>query len=238
MSFDNFKDISISENFLEKYFEPLQKSFKELCDKKQTENINRGSRLFDLRFRLNMDLNVTINSQYSSTKTPGVKNIYETLFLLLDLWNVYEVANSNVKMLGLLEKNDKKFDTFFFDKDDLGSEIKNYLDFFNKEIKDSKICESFKNYLNHFKDLDSITQSNKAKYDEIIKKINDNTNFDVEDVLFLIYMERNAFYHGGEAAKSGTNYSFKQNLLNFYVVFLRYFIAEYGIKMFNKELEL
>ena len=109
---------------------------------------------------------------------------------------------------------------------------------FNKEIKDSKICESFKNYLNHFKDLDSITQSNKAKYDEIIKKINNNTNFDVEDVLFLIYMERNAFYHGGEAAKSGTNYSFKQNLLNFYVVFLRYFIAEYGIKMFNKELEL
>ena len=63
----------------------------------------------------------------------------------------------------------------------------------------------------------------------------DNTE---EDVLFLIYMERNAFYHAGEAAKSGTNYSFKQNLLNFYVVFLRYFIAEYGIKMFNKELEL
>ena len=74
MSFDNFKDISISENFLEKYFEPLQKSYKELCDKKRNENINRGSRLFDLRFRLNMDLNVTINTQYSSTKNTYVKN--------------------------------------------------------------------------------------------------------------------------------------------------------------------
>ena len=75
-------------------------AFKKLKDKKG-DAISRNARLLDIRYRLTLDLRISIETEYSSTNTKSVHDVYELLFRFLDLWNVYEVCCAYGRELGV-----------------------------------------------------------------------------------------------------------------------------------------
>ena len=194
--------------------------------------LKREARLLDIRYRLTLDLRVSIETEYSSTKTDDVRETYERLFKFLDLWNVYEICTSYGKLFGLY--NEKVWKEAFLKE----SVIREFLaaqeaEFKKQFLGSEKDVQEYKAYLSHFADLPAIRKGNKDQYKEYIAQ--DADAFDYKQLLFIQYMERNAYYHGGEAAHAGVNYSYRKKQLAFYAEFLTQFVALLGTRLFAIE---
>ncbi len=234
MNIDNV--LHISEDFTNNDFESFCNSYSELYQKKQSL-VSRENRLINLRFRLTLDLNVSIDTRFSETRTEQVKQTYTLLYKFMDLWNVYEICCASGEKLCVCEKKNWNTDFMLKTKTDIclsncAKEIKNCL-------SETVFYKHFRNYLEHFADLDSIHDNNQKKYTELknkIEKNRDKTDIVNDDILFLMYMERNAFYHGGEAARAGADYSFRIKILSLYIQTLRVLIARLGAGLFKREL--
>lgn len=206
-------------------------TFQSLLAKKGSD-IKREARLLDLRFRLTLDLQVKIETQYSDTKTKCVKETYEILFKFLDLWNVYELCKGYGKVLN--QSSNNKWNDDFLTK----SGIKDFLlaqanEFKNQFLATESDIQKYKDYLSHFAELSAITENNKEKYQNYIST--PVSTFDYNQLLFIQYMERNAYYHGGEAARAGIDYGYRQKQIAFYIDFLTQFIALLGSELFTIE---
>jgi hypothetical protein len=180
----------------------------------QDENIPRELRLFDIRFRLAIDLVVDYKGKVSYTKTPVVKNNYAQQMKLMELWNSYEALIKYLDHLGLSRRKKAKFEQISLTL-----------------IKDSGINELFQQCFQQLKTLYIGDAKFKQDYDEYIGRIQrgvrtrlaesctrssryfDGTEELSGNELFaLIYAERNLFYHNGESAKLGMSYN-KRNIL-------------------------
>ena len=223
---------------LDEYVKTFTSCFKKLCKKemengeeKEGDGLKREARLLDIRYRLTLDLRVGIETKYSSTKTKSVKDVYELLFKFMDLWNVYEVCHKYGHDLGVCDGS--KYKGWKKDISEFG-EIKKFLEKAESEfkklfLKNKKDKNLYKEYLEHFEGLPVNTKKNDSqKY--IALSVD---GFDYEQLLFIQYMERNAFYHGGEAARSGVNYAYRKRQLQFYIEFLTQFIALLGARLFT-----
>jgi len=76
------KDIS---NLFEKY----SQSFDKLKENLQDE-LPRSLRLFDIRLRLAIDIQIDFAGEVSFTKTKEVRDTYALLIKLTESWNAYE----------------------------------------------------------------------------------------------------------------------------------------------------
>lgn len=105
---------------------------------------------------------------------------------------------------------------------------------FKKQLLGSeKDMQEYKEYLSHFANLPAIRKGNQEQYKTYLAQ--DADAFDYKQLLFIQYMERNAYYHGGEAAHAGVNYSYRKQQLAFYICFLTQFIALLGARLFAAE---
>lgn len=213
-------------------------SFKALLKKKGGEAILREARLLDIRYRLTLDLRISIETKYSHTESKSVRDCYERLFKFLDLWNVYEVCWSYGKKLGLTTKNKiSGWKEPFLNKTRISDFLNCSAEKFQKLfVSDERKIQKYRQYLEHFSELDAVNGGNKEQYKEYLAA--PASAFDYEQLLFIQYMERNAYYHGGEAARAGVDYGYRKKQLDFYIEFLMEFIARMGTGLFNKELEM
>ena len=213
-------------------------SFKLLQKKKGGDKVFREARLLDIRFRLSLDLRIGIETKYSHTSYKSVRDCYERLFKFLDLWNVYEVCWSYGKKLGLTTKNKiSGWKEPFLNKTRISDFLNCSAEKFQKLfVSDERKIQKYRQYLEHFSELDAVNGGNKERYKEYLAA--PASAFDYEQLLFIQYMERNAYYHGGEAARAGVDYGYRKKQLDFYIEFLMEFIARMGTGLFNKELEM
>ena len=213
-------------------------SFESLQKKKGGDKVFREARLLDIRFRLSLDLRIGIETKYSHTSYKPVRDCYERLFKFLDLWNVYEVCWSYGKKLGLTTKNKiSGWKEPFLNKTRISDFLNCSAEKFQKLfVSDERKIQKYRQYLEHFSELDAVNGGNKERYKEYLAA--PASAFDYEQLLFIQYMERNAYYHGGEAARAGVDYGYRKKQLDFYIEFLMEFIARMGTGLFNKELEM
>lgn len=227
---------------LDEYVKTFTSCFKKLCKKemekgkgKEGDVLKREARLLDLRYRLSLDLRVGIETEYSSTKGNDVRETYELIFKFMDLWNVYEACQRYGQKLSVFptEKDaPKKWDAAFLKNNGLVDCLEKQAESFKKQFLSTESNrQKYIKYLGHFAGLDAISKGNKKKYKKYINA--DVKAFDYEQLLFIQYMERNAFYHGGETAKSEVGYAYRKKLLKFYIDFLKQFIALLGVQLFT-----
>lgn len=213
-------------------------SFKLLKDKKGGDKVFREARLLDIRFRLSLDLRIGIETKYSHTSYKSVRDCYERLFKFLDLWNVYEVCWSYGKKLGLTTKNKiSGWKEPFLNKTRISDFLNCSAEKFQKLfVSDERKIQKYRQYLEHFSELDAVNGGNKERYKEYLAA--PASAFDYEQLLFIQYMERNAYYHGGEAARAGVDYGYRKKQFDFYIEFLTELIARMGVALFSKEMKM
>ncbi len=213
-------------------------SFKLLQKKKGGDKVFREARLLDIRFRLSLDLRIGIETKYSHTSYKSVRDCYERLFKFLDLWNVYEVCWSYGKKLGLTTKNKiSGWKEPFLNKTRISDFLNCSAEKFQKLfVSDERKIQKYRQYLEHFSELDAVNGGNKERYKEYLAA--PASAFDYEQLLFIQYMERNAYYHGGEAARAGVDYGYRKKQFDFYIEFLTELIARMGVALFSKEMKM
>ena len=212
-------------------------SFESLQKKKGGDKVFREARLLDIRFRLSLDLRIGIETKYSHTSCKSVRDCYERLFKFLDLWNVYEVCWSYAERLGLATGSKVKGWNKSFLKetgisDFLNGSAKKFQKLF---VSDERKIQKYRQYLDHFSDLDAVNDRNQEQFKKYLAA--PPSAFDYEQLLFIQYMERNAYYHGGEAARAGVDYGYRKKQFDFYIEFLTELIARMGETLFTKEMQ-
>ncbi|MBQ7167775.1 MAG: hypothetical protein IJR93_12620 [Treponema sp.] len=198
------------------------------------DKLKREARLLNIRYRLTLDLRISIETKYSSTKSDEVRETYERLFKFLNLWNVYEICTSYGEVLGMFKEKD--WSEALLQE----SGTKEFLSAQEAEFKtqllgSEKDMQEYREYLSHFANLPAIRKGNQEQYKTYLAQ--DADAFDYKQLLFIQYMERNAYYHGGEATHAGVNYSYRKRQLAFYAGFLTQFIALLGTRLFAMETE-
>lgn len=228
---------ALSADFKEREFPLFEKAFKELVQKRGSESVSRNSRLLNIRFRLTLDLEVSINTDLSYTRTKEVRESYVLLYQFVDLWNVYEVLHKLGQNLQVSQSKSTEWNREFLESSNCFSLLQECAEWINKDLENSSFKKTFIAYLEHFSQLEAVKSQNREKYSALLSSL--ENKIEEEHLLFLMYMERNAFYHGGEAANSGTNnYVHRKKILSLYINFLRTFIARAGKTLFNMELSL
>ena len=228
---------ALSTDFKEREFPLFEKAFKELVQKRGSESVSRNSRLLNIRFRLTLDLEVSINTDLSYTRTKEVRESYVLLYQFVDLWNVYEVLHKLGQNLQVSQSKNTEWNREFLESSNCFSLLQECAEWINKDLENSSFKKTFIAYLEHFSQLEAVKSQNREKYSALLSSL--ENKIEAEHLLFLMYMERNAFYHGGEAANSGTNnYVHRKKILSLYIDFLRTFIARAGKTLFNMELSL
>ena len=212
-------------------------AFKKLKVKKG-DAISRNARLLDIRYRLTLDLRISIETEYSSTNTKAVHDVYELLFKFLDLWNVYEVCCVYGRELGVCGNSKvSEWDEGFLKSAGVLEFLERQADAFRQErATASGNAEKYRQYLAHFSQLEAVRGSNKEQFRSYLEAPAEG--FDYRQLLFIQYMERNSYYHGGEAAKAGSDYGYRERQLSFYIAFLTELVAMLGAALFSKEKDI
>jgi hypothetical protein len=203
--------------FESSFFE-YEKLFNNYASLLQDENIPRELRLFDIRFRLAIDLVVDYKGNVSYTKTPIVKNNYAQQMKLMELWNSYEALVRYLAYLGLNRGNKAKYEQIILTliKDSKVYEL--FLQCFQK-LKNHYIADTtFKNEYNEY--IGRIQRGVRPKLAESCTRSRDyfigTGELSGYELFALIYAERNLFYHNGESAKLGMSYNRRNTLLSEY----------------------
>ena len=97
-------------------------------------------------------------------------------------------------------------------------------------------AEKYRQYLSHFSQLEAVRGSNKEQFRSYLEAPAEG--FDYRQLLFIQYMERNSYYHGGEVAKAGSDYGYRERQLSFYIAFLTELVAMLGAALFSKEKDI
>ena len=209
-------------------FNALKKAHSEDVD-----NMKREARLLDIRYRLSLDLRIDIETRFSHTKSKDSRETYKLIFKFLDLWNAYEICLDYGKTLGQT-KDKLNWNEHFLKETGAEDFLSREVERFKKTLlKTEKEQEHFKACLKHVSELDSINDNNKNKYDTYLNAPPERFNRD--ELIFIQRMERNAYYHGGEAAYGGVGYPYRKKMLSFYIDFLTQFVARLGAALFELE---
>lgn len=224
-----------------KLIKEYEKQLKELRELYDDKGIKRTLRLFDIRFRLALDTSIDFKGEVSLTKTQIVKETYQLLIPLLDMWNVFECLLQYVKEIIDSLPNVSPYRRVI---SILPEETKTLL----KEtatklqelyISDSKIKNDFDEYFLRLIENECIKPALKTDCRRVYKFIkNETTEKPSFEILGLIYAERNQYYHNGETAKMGMNYKNRKQLLCIYKEVLPIVILQIASFTIKKESDL
>lgn len=208
-------EIADNEIAFHAYFNNYKLKFDEL--KELTEdNLPQNLKLFDIRLRLALSLQVGFDSSISYTSTENTKKTYSLILKLNDLWFAYEGLYKLCSENLYLKSNSTKSDPFI-DQKITDLLLDNKVQSFGQYLHDNtyvsqKIKNDFVNYLLYLKaNSTGATQPRLLESFRLKAINNDYPKFN--EILSLIYGIRNMYVHNTDSAKSGVNH-YKTKILS------------------------
>ena len=206
------------------------------------EELPRSLKLFNIRLRLAIDIQVNFRGEVSLTKSKEVKETYIKLIKLLEIWNAYEAfyhyLKETKKYVNVNESIYKKYSQTFLN--DVGSlpVLKETIDQLKyKYLKDTTFKHDFNELINRIEKDDRIRENLTKSCKNILVYLDSNKNISGIETIALIYAERNIYYHNGETAKMGMSYRNRQFLIQTLTTGFLKHILLLAIWVINNELE-
>ncbi len=201
------------------YFE-YEQNLSELREREQ-DDIARSLRLFNIRIRLAIDIQIDFKGEISLTKTKDVRDTYVLIIQLMELWNAYEALSHYVgevtdHIVKKVSKSRIYTQAFLKQVDSLPTLRKALENIKESYKKSSTFREDFDNYINKIEGDDKLSKTLKEDAANIIKFVKQEKDISGIEILSLIYAERNMYYHNGETAKMGMRYSNRKKLVSWY----------------------
>jgi hypothetical protein len=213
---------------MDKLFEQYAKKYDALYNKLR-EKTPRPLRLFDIKLRLALGIQIDFDSETAQTKTPLVKDCYVHLIKLVELWNAYEAfvqyAKTQYPAHGKNGEKDKKFALIeAIDPQNTAEPLRKGFDTLIKLHEDKRFAEDFYIFKTKVKEQSAIKPYYKNRLEEITAHLKKKTPNGNDTLMRLIYIERNLFDHSGEAVKMGMDYRNRKKLLTLYYDALRKYV--------------
>lgn len=234
--------MEITSNFphFKAYFATYQNRFDQINELLEYQ-IPKSLRLFDIRFRLGLSLQVGFDSDISYTKTETTRKAYKLIYKLNDLWFAYEGLYKLCAEVSFLKSNPTKSRPFTGEKIqelDLADPIDHFNQYLNENLlNQSRSKEDFADYLLYLKENSKgRVQSELLNSFSVDLERNAPTNF--SEIIAFIYAIRNMHVHNTDTAKSGVKYyKTKIEALKNCHDFLVLSILQIGTKVLDVKLE-
>ncbi len=198
-------------------FEKYNKSFEKLKDLLQ-DKLPRSLRLFNIRLRLAIDIQIDFKGEISLTKSEEVKETYILLIKLMEIWNAYEAlfhfAKDTKKYVNAKESVYKAYSQTFLNEVGSLQILKDTLDELkNRYNSDKNFNSDFKQLINRIEVDERIRQNLSESCKSIVEYFEGKKTISGIEIVALIYAERNMYYHNGESARMGMRYGNRQFLI-------------------------
>lgn len=225
---------------LRNLFNGYNKKFESLKKLLQGE-LPRSLRLFNIRLRLALDIQIDFKGELSLTKTKKVKDTYVLIIRMMECWNAYEALFHYAKEKNYANSNTSIYkaysQTFLTEAGSLGI-LKQTLDNLkNKYNNDGHFKDDFDQYIDRIDNDNRIRDRLKECCKDSAEYFNGRKNISGIEIIALIYAERNMYYHNGETAKMGMRYPNRQHLINEYTSCFYRHILILTTKILEKEIE-
>ena len=233
-------EISVNEQIFQQDWESYKSklnSLKELTD----NELPRYLRLFDIRFRLALSLQISFNQTISYTNTETTRKTYKLILKLNDLWFAYEGLYKLCAEDAFLKSNPTRSDPFTTEKVtslSLEDRVTNFGEYLNQNIYSNvRLKNDFINYLQYLVD-NSSGKTQPRLLGKFKNKANTNVFPTFNQILSLIYGIRNMYVHNADTAKSGVNqYRTKIEALKNCNDFLTLSILRISISILNTRID-
>ena len=217
-------------NFLKLYtmkytFENYEELYDSYISIAGWEEVPRSLRLFDIRFRLALDLQIDFEGGRARVRTDVIKESYQRLYKLVDMFNAYEAFGQfyttvfGVKCQKGRVKNESPNSDFeeYLEKTGADKVLKHLAKaIFSRMESKKNFKDNFDTYLDKIVASDRLQDGMLNAFNEMKLDFKQNNSTRVINLLSLIYAERNQFYHNGEAAKMGMTYANRKWILEQY----------------------
>ncbi|MCU7807790.1 MAG: hypothetical protein KZQ73_07975 [Candidatus Thiodiazotropha sp. (ex Semelilucina semeliformis)] len=201
------------------YYE-YEENLRQLRELEQ-DDLARSLRLFNIRIRLAIDIQIDFKGEISLTKTKEVRDTYVLLIQLMELWNAYEalshyVAEVTDHLVKKVSKSKIYTQTYLKQVGSLSSLAKTIASIREMYKKSTTFREDFDNYIERIKEDEKLSKTLKDDATSIGRHAKEGIDISGIEVLSLIYAERNMYYHNGETAKMRMRYSNRKKLISWY----------------------
>ncbi len=204
-------------DYLFREFEAAHQELEEVMD----AELPRSLRLFNIRFRLALDITIGFEGKVSLTKTKVVRETYSLISKLMETWNAYEALSQYASEIGTYV-TPGKVKSRIYSQNLLGKAgsleiLQNSLNWLGQEHRrNSQFRKDFQKYINRVIEAPSIKHQLTKDAKNVNNFLQSGKSISGIEVLSLIYAERNLYYHSGEAAKMGMSYSNRKKLVEEY----------------------
>jgi hypothetical protein len=189
-------------------FDNYNQIFKKL-EKLPQDELPRSLRLFNIRLRLAIDIQIDFKGEISLTKTKEVKDTYVLLIRLMEIWNAYEalfhyVKDTKKKYVSAKESIYKAYSQNFLTEVGSLTILKDTLDQLKTKYNtDNNFKNDFKKLIEKIEGDDRIRQNLKESCKNIVEYFEGKKSISGIETIALIYAERNMYYHNGGTARMG-----------------------------------
>jgi hypothetical protein len=173
--------------------------------------IPRHLRLFEIRLRLCIGIEINFNTKYALVKNENVKETYVHMLKCNEAWFAYEAMKKYATEIGITKSSIRTpVDIFTVEKLNEIPRLEEIIVMINKMIS-SKITGKAKIQEDITNHVDFLTQNmNSNRLKEVLgstkAKLEKKEGLDHKELLAIVYAARNVFVHKGETAKSGIKY--------------------------------
>lgn len=223
-------------------FEKYADAYSLLQDLLQDE-VPRTLRLFNIRFRLALDIEIGFKGEVSLTKSKPVRDTYVKIIRLMETWNAYEALFHYAKELGkrYIKPKTNKAKAYpmpvleasgsLLFLGELAAELKALFE------RDSGFRGDFSQYIGRIEADERIKTTLTQDAQHFLAYLKSQRTSNGTELLSLVYTERNMYYHNGETAKMGMRYSNRKKLLDIYTRCLSTHILHLAIYILQEEAE-
>jgi hypothetical protein len=205
------------DNDIRKLFQDYNQKFELFKDLMQDE-LPRSLKLFNIRLRLAIDIQIDFKGEISLTKTKLVRDTYVLLIKMMESWNAYEALYHYVKetnrYANTRESIYKTYSQTFLNEVQSLPLLKQTLDDLKlKYSNENNFKDDFKELIRRIERDDRIRLKLTESCKNILEYFEGNKTISGIEIIALIYAERNMYYHNGETAKMGMRYGNRQFLI-------------------------
>lgn len=199
-------------------FEKYNQSYERLRDLLQDE-LPRSLRLFNIRLRLAIDIQIDFKGEISLTKSKEVRDTYVLLIRMMECWNAYEAlfhyVKETKKYANTKESVYKAYSQNFLTEVGSLTILKDTLDQLKTKFNvDNNFKSDIKQLIKRIEDDVRIRPNLTESCKNIVEFFEGNKSVSGIETIALIYAERNMYYHNGETAKMGMRYKNRQLLIS------------------------
>ena len=222
-------------------FRQYQSKFDDLRNLMEDE-LPRSLRLFNIRFRLAVDIEIDFKGKISLTKTKQVRDTYILIVKLMEAWNAYEALSKYARVAGS-HVNKKAIKSKIYSQVFLKSvgsmeileETLNWLK--SKYDENNRFKTDFVQYIARINNDPELGKIIKDDAKNVLACLKNKKSISGIEILSLIYAERNMYYHNGETAKMGMAYSNRMPLIRKYRESLTAHTLKLAIFMIGEQIE-